>query len=241
VVRKWSYIKHAHPLIITKYNLISTESLPTFLKYKFKTFKHFTRFKLYCIKFTNFTRIKNLIKKRRTYLKSYAIIVSFWVKLYLNYKKIINYIQSCNISLISICIPNVKIPLNKLSSGLNFYFFGKKTITNSTHNQNLFLFQKKKQYQRGKYFMYGGGQNIWQNLVHIKLFSLVNFFQFYKLNMPYLYCKFSGSELFKSGIIKTRLNTSTINKYITYVSLKFLIFLRKIIYQLAITSSILLN
>jgi hypothetical protein len=89
VIRKWSYINN-----YTLYNSLQLRTTPIYDRFKLKIFRKNTRFKKYNNSYTFFTRKIVALRSRRLSWKSYIILSSGWVKLYLSFKKLVTYTQN---------------------------------------------------------------------------------------------------------------------------------------------------
>lgn len=121
MVRKWSYINN----ISTFFKL--NNDLSNFKRhFKFKLFRKNTRFKFKGLYFTNFNRKQVIITKRRTNLKLYIVLSSNWVKPILNYKHIINFIQTKFLFQVSFpyAYNNITKVSNKLKDLLGLGLYG---------------------------------------------------------------------------------------------------------------------
>jgi hypothetical protein len=94
MVRKWSYIINK---LIYKNFLISNTSPLLNLKYRFvfKIFKKTTRFKNFNTSYySNFIRKVVMVNNRRTGWNTYSYVSILWVKNFLQYKKLVIFLQS---------------------------------------------------------------------------------------------------------------------------------------------------
>lgn len=118
MVRKWSYIK------IKKLNTTSLNKWPISTYFKFKMFRSNTRFLKYKLTYTNFFRVKTILRLRRTTFKIYLSVVSVWVSLFQSSKHRYNFLQSYSMFSTSLYLPFINPILNNIievSKVLNHY------------------------------------------------------------------------------------------------------------------------
>ena len=166
MIRKWSYINFLKltPNDITLYNNYACihnkiNNLKLFKNFKLKVFRKNTRFKNFVTGPTKLNRRYISVVKRRFNLKNYLIVSSFWVKPFLKYKHVVNFIQNYYTFSVAGVIPYTKIfSKEKLKDiygiglfGINYAPFNKHITTKLLTNKKNYTDLSKRSIEKKIY------------------------------------------------------------------------------------------